>query len=464
MSADHSEWVAYQLGDVGKILTGKTPPGTEDKYFNGKTLFVTPTDMGNHREITETQRTLSTEGENVLYRVVFERGIVVSCIGWQMGKSAIINKKSATNQQINTVLPDEGKIDFDFLYYVLSSKRKEIFDLGATCTRTPILKKSAFEKITFKAPGINEQRAIAGILSSFDNKIELNRQINQTLEEMAQAIFKSWFVDFEPVKAKTRAKANGQDSERAAMCAISGKTDSELDNLSPDQLDRLRTTAALFPDELTDSELGLIPKGWRVKRIKDVAAIIKGKSYKSSELKPSKTSLVTLKSFNRGGGYRLDGLKEYTGTYKQEQEVVAGDLIIAYTDVTQAADVIGKPAMVIGDPHYEHLVISLDVAVIRPDCDELKNYLYGLAKTYHFQEHTKSHTTGTTVLHLGKDAVPGYRAVFPGEPLVKKYFDMTSPLFLSINERIEESRKLSQLRDTLLPKLLSGEIDLSQVP
>ena len=79
---------------------------------------------------------------------------------------------------------------------------------------------------------------------------------------MAQAIFKSWFVDFEPVKAKIEAKANGQDPERAAMCAISGKTDAELNNLPPDQLDQLRATAALFPDELTDSELGLIPKGW----------------------------------------------------------------------------------------------------------------------------------------------------------------------------------------------------------
>ena len=102
------------------------------------------------------------------------------------------------------------------------------------------------------------------------NKIQLNRQINQTLEEMAQAIFKSWFVDFEPVKAKIEAKANGQDPERAAMCAISGKTDAELDHLPPDQLAQLRATAALFPDELTDSELGLIPKGWESDTIDDI--------------------------------------------------------------------------------------------------------------------------------------------------------------------------------------------------
>ncbi len=183
-----------------------------------------------------------------------------------------------------------------------------------------------------------------------------------------------------------------------------------------------------------------------------MAVTIKGKSYKSVELEPSSTALVTLKSFSRGGGYRSDGLKAYVGKYKPEQEVVAGDLIIAYTDVTQAADVIGKPAMVIDDPNYKHLVISLDVAVIRPVHERLKNYLYGLANTYQFQEHTKSYTTGTTVLHS---------AVFPDKPLEDIFFNITEPIFLSINERTEETRKLTLLRDTLLPKLLSGEINVA---
>ncbi len=97
---------------------------------------------------------------------------------------------------------------------------------------------------------------------NLDKKIELNRQINQTLEQIAQAIFKSWFVDFEPVKAKIEAKQNDQDHERAAMRAISCKTDEELNQLSPEQRQQLTTSAALFPDEFEDSELGEIPKGW----------------------------------------------------------------------------------------------------------------------------------------------------------------------------------------------------------
>jgi len=201
-----------------------------------------------------------------------------------------------------------------------------------------------------------------------------------------------------------------------------------------------------------------VPAGWEVKKVGDIAKVIKGKSYKSSELESSKTALVTLKSFNRGGGYRLDGLKEYTGTYKPEQEVFAGDLIIAYTDVTQAADVIGKPAMVMSDNRYEHLIISLDVGVVRPNNSVYKYFLYCMAMTVAFQAHTQSFCTGTTVLHLGKDAVPSFEIAVPNEFLLKKFAEISESIFAKINENIKQSVRLQNVRDTLLPKLLNGEL------
>ncbi len=328
------------------------------------------------------------------------------------------------------------------------------------------LSTAAIKESVLKVPPLSVQKSIGETLGSLDEKIQLNHQINQTLEQMAQAIFKSWFVDFEPVKAKNAALEAGgseEDALLAAMQAISGKGEAELTRLQteqPEQYAKLRTTAELFPSAMQDSELGEIPEGWSVTRVNEIAEIVKGKSYKSAELEPSQTALVTLKSFNRGGGYRLDGLKEYTGKYKSQQEVMAGDLIIAYTDVTQAADVIGKPAMVIGDERYEHLVISLDVAVIRPVDLALKPYLYGLAKTDTFQYHTKAHTTGTTVLHLAKNAVPEYPLALPSKALIDAYAGQATPLFTLINEKVQESRSLESLRDTLLPKLLSGELSM----
>ena len=234
-----SNWVTYTISDVAqRVITGKTPPGTRDEYFGGETLFVTPTDMEDDKHITETIRTLSISGEEKLKKQMFTKGVVVSCIGWQMGKSAIVTQTAVTNQQVNTVVPDENIIDLDFLYYVLKSKREEIFNLGATATRTPILKKSLFEKISFNAPCLIEQKKISRLLSKLDDKIRLNTQTNQTLEETAQAIFKSWFVDFDPVKAK-----------------INGEQPKGMD----------AATASLFPEKLVESELGLIPDGWEVK-------------------------------------------------------------------------------------------------------------------------------------------------------------------------------------------------------
>jgi type I restriction enzyme S subunit len=221
------EWKKYAIADVSKkVVTGKTPPGTLEKYFGGDVLFVTPTDMGDNKYIERTQRTLSDEGAAKLAKQRFECGIVVSCIGWQMGKSAIVKNAAVTNQQINTIIPNNELIDVDFLYYMLSDKRTEIFNLGATATRTPILKKSLFEKIEFYAPKLEHQKKIGSILSCLDNKIINNQKINQTLEQMANALFKSWFVDFEPVKAKLavlEAGGSQEDATLAAMKSISGK-------------------------------------------------------------------------------------------------------------------------------------------------------------------------------------------------------------------------------------------------
>ena len=119
-------------------------------------------------------------------------------------------------------------------------------------------------KFEIKLPPMESQIKIAEIIGGIDKKIELNRQTNQTIEQIAQAIFKSWFVDFEPVKAKIKAMQNGQNPELAAMCAISGKTEEQLKRLDKEVLQQLRTTTDLFLDAFVESELSEIPEGWSV--------------------------------------------------------------------------------------------------------------------------------------------------------------------------------------------------------
>ena len=179
---------------------------------------------------------------------------------------------------------------------------------------------------------MEQQKVIGDTLYDLNKKIELNRQINQTLEHIAQAIFKSWFVDFEPVKAKIQAKQNGQDPERAAMCAISGKTDAELDAFleasTPVQRQQLTATAALFPDEFEDSELGEIPKGWSTGTLDDVC-ILNGNSW-TKKIEPDVEWYVDLAITKNG---MIDEVKYYPlndAPIRARKVVKPGDTIVGY--------------------------------------------------------------------------------------------------------------------------------------
>jgi len=345
-----------------------------------------------------------------------------------------------------------------YLYLKINEHYVKQFANGSV---TKTITKEAVRNLEIFLPSREEQDIIVHQYMALENKINLNLRINQNLESIAQTIFKSWFIDFEPVRAKIAVKQEGKDPELAAMCVISRKNEAQLEQMGKEDFSELQATAALFSDEMQKSELGQVPRGWNINNIGSVANIVKGKSYKSSELNDSEVALVTLKSFNRGGGYRLDGLKEFTGSYKAEQEVFPGELVISYTDVTQSADIIGKPALVIADPKYKHLVISLDVAVVRPHKVYYKNFLYGLAKTRSFQLHTKAHASGTTVLHLSKNAIPDFHFVNASEEVLKKYEEITMPIFKKINQLIQENRTLNEIKLNMLPKLLSGEINSS---
>ena len=280
-------------------------------------------------------------------------------------------------------------------------------------------------------PTLPEQRAIAHILGTLDDKIELNRRMNETLEAMARALFKSWFIDFDPVRASMEGRDTGL----------------------PDDI------AKLFPDRMLDSELGEIPEGWEVCCLGEMVEIVKGRSYRSQELVESDTALVTLKSFARGGGYRPGGLKSFKGNYKLEQAVYPGEIVIACTDVTQAADVIGRPAIVQATAAYSTLVASLDTLIVRPNhMGMTKTFLYFLAYSKRFTTHTYSHTTGTTVLHLAKQAVPSFQFVHPSVRLSHLFDDIARPILERIQVVQQESESLAALRDMLLPKLVSGEL------
>jgi type I restriction enzyme S subunit len=313
----------------------------------------------------------------------------------------------------------------------------QLQSMSRSTDMAPYLSLTDQKRLKITLPAIEQQRSVSELLDALEDRITLLRETNTTLEAIAQALFKSWFVDFDPV----RANAEGIVPEGMAA-----------------------GTAALFPDNFEESELGLVPRGWEVVSVADVAEVVKGKSYSSKDLVGTHhTALVTLKSFARGGGFRLDGFKPYVGNYKSSQVVMSGDLIVAYTDVTQAAELIGKPAIVVGVEDYQTLVASLDVGVIRPDTAKVsRQYLYGLFRTESFQNHTFAHTSGTTVLHLAKDGVGTYQFVCPPHALVHEFSSIAEALAERGQNNMDQMRAITQLRDTLLPRLISGQPHLPE--
>lgn len=192
-----SGWKECKLGDVGVVVTGKTPSSKNPDDFGNNIPFVTPTDYRNYnKSVSFSDRFLSSIGADKLKKKILPpKSVMVTCIGSDMGKVAMNTIPVITNQQINSILPDIKKVDPDFLYYKLVESYDVLRSYGLAGTAVPIVNKTDFEGIDVLLPPLPEQRAIAGALSSLDDKIDLLHRQNKTLEGMTEALWRKVFVE-----------------------------------------------------------------------------------------------------------------------------------------------------------------------------------------------------------------------------------------------------------------------------
>ncbi|TFC02325.1 restriction endonuclease subunit S [Cryobacterium sp. MDB2-33-2] len=215
---------------------------------------------------------------------------------------------------------------------------------------------------------------------------------------------------------------------------------------------------ALLGEKLAASFISVVRESEDFIPFSELATVTKGVSYRSVDLVDSRTAMVTLKSFDRNGGYSARGLKPYAGSFKPVQRIYPGEIVVAQTDLTQAGEVVGRAIRVPESGNHEVLVASLDLAIVRPISRVPVEFLLGLMLQGRFRAHCKSRTSGTTVLHLASDAIPTFSAPRVSADVQQRYASMALPMLEMRDSLMRESESLAATRDALLPALMSGKL------
>ncbi|WP_373686273.1 restriction endonuclease subunit S [Acinetobacter sp. YH12097] len=350
-------------------------------------------------------------------------------------------------------------LDSDFLKYYLSSKEvieyfKSNFISGAAIPRVVL---RDFRKAQIRLPELKIQRKISKILSDLDEKIHLNNHINQTLESIAQAIFKSWFIDFDPVRAKIIAKQEGNHPELAAMCVISGKSEVEIQQMSDDDFAELQATAALFPDELVESELGEVPKGWVVSTVGEQVQTVGGGT-------PS----------TKNADFWDNGIHHWT-TPKDLSNLTDKILLNTERKITDiglkkiSSGILPKDTVLMSSraPVGYLALAKIEVAINQGYIAILPNTKYSAEYLIQWCEanmaEIKGRASGTTFQEISKKNFREINFIRPDEKVIAVYTRTAKTLYDEITLKAKEKQSLINLRDTLLPKLLSGEIEVENL-
>lgn len=459
------EWVDIRLGDAcTKIGSGATPKGGGSVYLDaGPIAFIRSQNIYNEGFSNDGMVYLDEKLAQGLANVqVEDLDVLLNITGDSVARACQVAQEvlpARVNQHVAIIRTNQQILWPTYLRYFLVSPAMQAHMLGlaAVGATRNALTKGMIESFSIRCPKeVDDQKAIADVLSSLDIKIDLNRRINQTLEAMAQAIFQSWFVDFDPVKAKITAKAEGRDPQRAAMGAISGKTDGELDALPPEQYGQLAATAAQFPDEMETSELGEIPKGWSHKPLLHLTDKIgSGSTPRGGKEVYLEEGVALIRSQNV-----YDSLFVWDGLARISDEAAAQLKGVTVQEEDVLLNITGASILrtCVVEPDVLPARVNQHVAIIRAKAGvpprfihmhllrtDIKNYLLGLNAGASREAITKAHIESLVLLT-------------PSPALLSAFQTAISPLFRQVHCLSRQMRALGELRDTLLPKLLSGEL------
>lgn len=420
----------YKLGDLLEVTRGASLSG---EFYATEGEFVRLT-CGNF-DYQNNCFKANTSKDNLFYtgeikpEYVMEEGDIITPLTEQaiglLGSTAVVPEsgKYIQSQDVAKVVCNEELLDKDFAFYLISSKIvKQQLSAAAQQTKIRHTSPDKIKGCTVWIPNLAEQHSIGQFLRTIDNKIALNHQINHNAELIAKQLFDYWFVqfDFTNNEGKPYKSSGGQ---------------------------------MIWNEELKRE----IPAKWDVVSVKDlIKPIERGVSYSSEELLDANAfPMVNLACFSKAGDYRLGEMKFFSGEVPEQKKISPMSMLIACTDMTQGADIIGRPILV--SHEYKSYTFSTDLALIVPNGD-YKLFLYYSLRTSFYHQYIRPYASGTTVKHLNVKGVENYLIPFPENQLIKKFENIIHPIKELQSKALREIVELTKLRNELLPLLMNGQV------
>lgn len=403
-------WNFVTLDKLGEISRGKSKhrPRNDSSLFGGKYPFIQTADVkAAGMYLTKYSETYNDRG--LAQSKIWPKGTLCITIAANIADTTILGIDACFPDSVMGFIPFENVANVKFVKYSFDILQRDCKNISQGTAQDNLSWKK-LSTIKFPMPSIDIQNKIVDILSTYDDLIENNQKQIKLLEEAVQRLYKEWFIDLQ------------------------------------------------FPGHENVEIVDGVPEGWNIRPFNEVFSYVRGKSYKSSELSESEgVLLVNLKNINAFGGYKRNAEKRYIGTYKADQRLNAGDIVMGVTDMTQERRLVGHVAIV---PDLgENMTFSMDLIKLIPK-SVTGSYLYSAMRFGRYSEQISPFANGVNVLHLKPEAIMNMIMVVPSKEVLERYEN----IFESYRKKIELLEKLSnyltEARDRLLPKLMSGEIEV----
>lgn len=403
-------WNFVTLDKLGEISRGKSKhrPRNDSSLFGGKYPFIQTADVkAAGMYLTKYSETYNDRG--LAQSKIWPKGTLCITIAANIADTTILGIDACFPDSVMGFIPFENVANVKFVKYSFDILQRDCKNISQGTAQDNLSWKK-LSTIKFPMPSIDIQNKIVDILSTYDDLIENNQKQIKLLEEAVQRLYKEWFIDLQ------------------------------------------------FPGHENVEIVDGVPEGWNIRPFNEVFSYVRGKSYKSSELSESEgVLLVNLKNINAFGGYKRNAEKRYIGTYKADQRLDAGDIVMGVTDMTQERRLVGHVAIV---PDLgENMTFSMDLIKLIPK-SVTGSYLYSAMRFGRYSEQISPFANGVNVLHLKPEAIMNMIMVVPSKEVLERYEN----IFESYRKKIELLEKLSnyltEARDRLLPKLMSGEIEV----